>query len=240
MRLLKECRFLAGLIMAFPVLALSCQVRANTTDSIATPLKVSILGDSYSTFEGWVPEGYDIWYRTVPPKGRDTDVTKVEQTWWKKYIDQKGYILEANNSFSGATVCNTGYDGNDYSAKSFVNRTGLLGNPDLIFVFGGTNDSWAGSPLGEYVWDDWTPEQAYSYRPALAQMTYNLINSYPNARIVFLINDGIDEEVKNSTKKVCDHYNVQYIQLEGIEKKTGHPDERGMQQIVEQIIEAGL
>ena len=42
-----------------------------------------------------------------------------------------------------------------------------LGDPDIILVFGGTNDSWAGSPIGEYVWADWTDEQLYSFRPAM-------------------------------------------------------------------------
>lgn len=197
--------------------------------------KVSVLGDSYSTFEGWIPEGYIAWYKPVVPAGRQTDVTTPEETWWKILIDENGYQLETNNSYSGSTICNTGYEGNDYSDRSFINRVDLLGNPDIIYVFGGTNDSWAGSPIGEYIWEDWTPEQLYSYRPATAYLMSSLKEKYPEAEIVVLINDEISDDVKESTAEICRHYGVPFIQLEGIEKMTGHPDRKGMRQIVEQI-----
>jgi hypothetical protein len=47
--------------------------------------KVSILGDSYSTFQGVNPEGYNPFY----PNDRN-DVTEVSQTWWDLYIKGKG------------------------------------------------------------------------------------------------------------------------------------------------------
>ena len=39
---------------------------------------VAVLGDSYSTFEGFIPKGYATWYTTAVQKA--TDVNKVEQT----------------------------------------------------------------------------------------------------------------------------------------------------------------
>lgn len=207
---------------------------------VQTPKKVSILGDSYSTFEGWVTSPKFIsWYKPVPKPGRDTDVTDVNQTWWKIFIDRNGYELEKNNSYSGATICNTGYGKNDYTDRSFITRLVDLGNPDIIFIFGGTNDSWADSPIGEYVWSGWSKKQLYSYRPATAYMLSHLKEQHPDAQIVFLINDMLKPEIVESTKKICDHYGVKYIELEGIEKKSDHPDSRGMVQIVEQI-EASL
>lgn len=200
-----------------------------------TPLKVSVLGDSYSTFEGWIPEGYIAWYKPVPKPGRPTDVTDVEQTWWKKLIEESGYELEVNDSYSGATVCNTGYSGADYSDRSFVNRTDRLGNPDIILVFGGTNDAWANSPLGDYVWSGWTDRQLYSYRPAAAKMLDSLQTLHPDAEIVVIINDDINDDIKNSTREICEHYGVEYVQLEGIEKMSQHPSAKGMQSIVEQV-----
>lgn len=213
---------------------------ATPTTSSATPpdsttLRVSVLGDSYSTFEGWIPQGYIAWYKPVPKPGRPTDVTDVDQTWWKMYIDDNGYVLDTNNSYSGSTVCNTGYEGADYSDRSFVNRTSLLGNPDIIFVFGGTNDDWAGVPLGEYVWSDWQPSQLYSFRPAAARMASELISEYPNAHIVFVINDAISAPVKESTVEICRHYDLPYVMLEDVDKMSGHPSSVGMRQIADQI-----
>lgn len=66
---------------------------------------VAVLGDSYSTFEGFIPKGYATWYSpTTPPE--TIDVNKVEQTWWWQVIKEGGYKMGNINSYSGATICN--------------------------------------------------------------------------------------------------------------------------------------
>ena len=96
---------------------------------------VSILGDSYSTFEGYLqPDTNSIWYYTIPR--HKTDVVSVRQTWWHQFIKENDYRLCVNNSFSGATICNTGYRQADYSDRSFITRMDELGCPDVIFIFG--------------------------------------------------------------------------------------------------------
>ena len=60
-----------------------------TTVSVsAQTKKVSILGDSYSTFQGVIPAHYAPFY----PNDKN-DCTKVEQTLWDLYIKAKGYVL---------------------------------------------------------------------------------------------------------------------------------------------------
>lgn len=195
---------------------------------------VSILGDSYSTFEACVlPDTNHVWY--YEKSQSKNDVHKVADTWWWKLISEDGLRLCKNNSFSGSTICNTGYNGNDYSHFSFVKRMRDLGSPDLIYIFGGTNDSWANSPVGDFKYADWTKEDLYSFRPATAYMLANMINFYPGAEIVFLINNDLSEAVTESIKTICDHYGVEYIQLVAIDRIEGHPSIKGMQQIVDQI-----
>lgn len=150
--------------------------------------KVSILGDSYSTFQGENPEGYAPFY----PNDRN-DVTEVAQTWWSLYIKAMGYALDKNNSWGGTTICNTGYGQRDVIANSFNARVGLLGNPDIIFLFGGTNDAWANSPIGEYQYSDWTDEDCKAYRPALACLLDKLHTLYPNAEIYSILNSELRE-----------------------------------------------
>ncbi len=68
--------------------------------SFAQSLKsISILGDSYSTFEGYLqPDTNSIWYYVSPRQ--QTDVTSVKkQTWWHKFIKENNYRLCVNNSF---------------------------------------------------------------------------------------------------------------------------------------------
>ena len=195
--------------------------------------KVSILGDSYSTFSGHNPEGYAPFY----PNDRN-DVTEVEQTWWSLYIAAKGYQLEKNDSWGGTTVCNTGYGGMDSSASAFTARVDRLGNPDIIFVFGGTNDAWANSPVGEYKFSDWTKEDCKSFRPALACLLDSLKKQYPDAQIYSILNSELREEINESSRVVCKHYGIQLIELHDIEKQNGHPSISGMKSICDQLIEA--
>ena len=195
---------------------------------------VSILGDSYSTYEGYVtPVTNEVWYYAKP--GQKTDVESVKQTWWHRLICEMNYRLCINNSYSGSTICYSGYDGNDYSARSFLNRMDNLGCPDIIFIFGATNDSWANSPLGEYKYGDFTFGDYYYYRPALSAMLFHMQQRYPNVKLYFLLNDGLRDEISQSTKVICQHYNVKCITLKDIDKVNGHPTIKGHCQIAQQV-----
>ena len=196
--------------------------------------RVAILGDSYSTFEGAIPEGNAIWYfKHNNPK--HTDVNRVEQTWWSLLIQHKGWLLEKNNSYSGSTICNTGYDKKDYTERSFTTRMYDLGNPDIIFIFGATNDSWAHSPIGQFKYEDITKDDLWSFRPAMAYMLDWMTKNYATSDIYFLLNDGLSKEVTESSKLICEHYGVKCIALNGIHKMAGHPSVKGMQQIADQV-----
>ena len=187
-----------------------------TVAASAQTKKVSILGDSYSTFKGVGPSHYAPFY----PNDRN-DVVEVEQTWWSLYIKAKGYQLEKNDSWGGTTICGTGYGRMDSSRNNFISRVDSLGNPDIIFVFGGTNDAWANSPVGEYQYADWTKDDCKNFRPALACLFDMLKKRYPQATIYS-----------------CKHYNVQLIELHDIEKQNGHPSINGMKSICAQLLEA--
>jgi hypothetical protein len=117
---------------------------AGGRDKALSAKSVSILGDSYSTFEGYLtPDTNSIFYFARPDTAI-TDVASATQTWWYMFIKENGYRLCVNNSFSGATISFHGYSHRDYSDRSFVTRLTNLGCPDIIFVFGATNDCWAG------------------------------------------------------------------------------------------------
>lgn len=201
---------------------------------------ISILGDSYSTFQGYLqPDTNAVWYWDNV-EAMNTDVHHVRETWWHQFIKKNGYRLCVNNSFSGSTICYSGYktvgpDFTDYSDRAFVTRLDKLGCPDIIFVFGGTNDSWAGSPIGEYKYSGWSREDLFSFRPAMACMLEKMIDHYPNVKIYFLLNDDLREEIDESVKAICSHYEVDLIELVDIHKINGHPSVKGMRQICEQI-----
>ena len=195
------------------------------------PAKVSILGDSYSTFQNHVvPDTNYVWYFADANEPDRTDVATVDDTWWMRFITRSGLQLEQNNSFSGATVCNLGYEGNDYSDRSFIRRMDSLGKPDLILVFGATNDCWAKVPLGKKGSDD-----LYTFIPAMDKMLRELPSLYPDARIVFMLNDEIQGDMRKAIIELCRDNNTACLQLQNISKRQGHPDKAGMLQISDQL-----
>lgn len=192
----------------------------------------SVLGDSYSTFKGYMPEGYANYY-----PDHSKDVKSLEQTWWKLLETKMGWKLDTNNSWSGSTICTTGYSGNDYTHEAFVTRTALLGHPDVILILGGTNDAWADSPIGEYKYDDITVKDLKSFRPAMACMLQKLAERYPESKIVFILNYNLKAEVDESVNTICTHYGVPVIELDSFDMENGHPTVKGMEQIAGQIAE---
>jgi len=197
---------------------------------------VSILGDSYSTFQGYLePDTNYVWYFDGTPRTQ-TDVTSVTQTWWHQLISAKGWRLLKNNSFSGSTICNTGYRQEDVTRNSFLARMDNLGGaPDIIYIFGGTNDAWANSPIGEYKYERWTRQDLYSFRPAMAYMLHHMTLRYLNTQIIFILNSELKEEVNASVREICKHYGVKLVELHDIDKKGGHPSIAGMKAIADQL-----
>ena len=195
--------------------------------------KISILGDSYSTFKGYEKEEYDYWYPN-PEQG----VVNVEETWWHMLCAEMDLELVNNCSYSGSTVCNTGYGGEDSSYSSFITR---LDNDlrdcksDIIIIFGGTNDFWAGSPVGEIKLEDFTSQDLKSFAPAFYYMIKKIIEYNKDTKIYNVINDEIPKYLTSIMEEVCDKYSINTISLTDIDKINGHPTKKGMYQIKEQI-----
>lgn len=207
------------------------------TLSAQTKQRISVLGDSYSTFEGYIPEGNEPWYFQKIDTSR-SDVLSVRQTWWWQLIKDGGYLLEKNESYSGATISYTGYNDDDYSPRSFITRLPRVGSPDILLIFGCTNDSWAGVKTGQYQYSDFKRGDLYFYRPALAKLLEETISRYPNVDVYFIINSELRRDITESTIEICKHYGIKYIQLENIEKRWGHPTAKGMKAIATQVSKA--
>ena len=106
--------------------------------------RISVLGDSISTFAGCTAEGNRVYYQ--PPQTHLTGVESLSQTWWMRVIEGVGGRLCANASYSGSMV-----QGNGFPAAEQPGRAEqLLGSngkaPDAVLVFMGVNDYGWGSP----------------------------------------------------------------------------------------------
>ena len=96
---------------------------------------VSILGDSISTYKGYVPDGYSCFY-PYPT----ADLADVNQTWWMQVINQLGMKLLKNNSYSG--TCVSEGTGSNSTVQDSRLKELLFGTetPDIIIIFMGSND----------------------------------------------------------------------------------------------------
>lgn len=219
----------------------SCVKPEDPTD-VPTEIHFSILGDSYSSFEGYVdPETNDCWHY------EDIGVTDVSQMWWHKVATTMEWSMEQNNSFSGSLICNfSDFEGGSYYGRhSFLKRMNDLGNPDVIFILGGTNDVWQDAPFGDFVYSDWTEEQLCYFRPSLACLLDNVKRQHPDAKIYFLLETspcpgGISEETRlnlvESVHRITNHYDIECIDLD-IHKDWWHPDVQGQDDIARQTLE---
>ena len=210
--------------------------------NVRKPVKnIMIFGDSYSTFAGYIPQGYAVYY-----SGNDrpeTDVRHVEETWWHKVCTDLSLNLIRNDSWSGSTLCNTGYNGDCSRTNSFIFRMETLeaenffreNEIDTVFVFGCTNDSWANAPLGEIKFGDYSKEELFSVCPAIGYFISRLKEILPEAHIIFLINTDLKPQIGEAVKAASEHYGTSYIPLEYIDKRCGHPTIQGMKDIAEQV-----
>ena len=222
------------------LLALALLLSSCTKPNDPKEIHFSILGDSFSTFEGYVtPDTNDVWYY------ERIGVTSVEQMWWHKMASEMEWILDKNNSFSGSLICNFwGFNaGLYYKPHSFINRMDNLGDPDVIFIQGGTNDVWNGAYHGEFVYSDWTEEDLEYYRPALAYMFDSMKRLYPKAKLYFMIDmglcdyDAVARTFVEDALKIAYHYNIDCIKLYDIHKSWSHPDAEGQEDIARQVLE---
>lgn len=146
--------------------------------------KLSIMGDSLSTFDGWIPPEYVVFY---PFNG---DVASVEETWWMSLISDTGMELCGNGSSSGSTCVgdSTAIDNPEYGCSGYRIQ-GLTGDhgeyPDIILVYMGTNDLLKGAPLGGNDGTESVGEGMITdFSDAYCLILDKLASAYPAAQII--------------------------------------------------------
>ena len=221
---------------------------------------VSILGDSISTFAGYIPEADGVNLAHRPRYPQDNLLTEVNDTWWMKLINTLGAKLGVNDSWAGSTVSNF----RDHNEKDFgpdaamasvtrIRNLGENGTPDLIVFFGGTND--AGKMIEKGRFDpsyglDLSAVKWDSFADAYSQTILRLKHFYPNAQIIAIspsISGGYYDNARLSefadlALDICLHYNIKCadIRLSGLTfdmlPDKLHPNAEGMECIYKSVL----
>ena len=144
---------------------------------------MSILGDSISTFQGWIPSGYATYYPHSP-------LTSVESMWWYKVASELGLSIGSNCSWSGSVICGSSASTSSAEIGSSTKRISdlaLNGTPDIIVIYIGINDFQTAkhTPVGIYTSRDlWLDDGTYNtFSEAYGIMLSKVLKAYPMAKV---------------------------------------------------------
>lgn len=142
---------------------------------------VSILGDSISTYHGFNPKGYAVFY-DEEEQNRNR-LKSVYDTWWAKVNQALQAYLCINNSFSGSMV-----SGNSFPAGNCRERIMHLQDgdctPDLILIYMGFNDFGYGVPISCAPQSNDGRINLMYFEDAYHQMLTGVRYFYPNSKII--------------------------------------------------------
>ena len=111
---------------------------------------ISIIGDSISSFysssselNSYYTGTNEFYYPTY-----SSTVKTVDKTWWAMLANSLGAKIGVNNSLSGSVL--TGSNNQAGMSDARINTLGENGNPDMIFIFMGTNDNASGVSANDF------------------------------------------------------------------------------------------
>lgn len=161
--------------------------------------KIAIVGDSISTYQGWLPSNVPGFvgtaYATYYPHG---NVDRVEKTWWYQMAENLGLdpaTAIANTSWSGGVVCGDSTsttDGKPSCSTKRISDIAIRGFvPDIIIIFISCNDwyqcglSGYNTTLGDWTIKDPIPAEGtvFKFRNAYALMLAKIRQTYPLSRV---------------------------------------------------------
>ena len=120
-------------------------IKALYSNDVSNPYvgkKIAFIGDSISTYQGIIPDGYSCFYPY--PTG---DTNDFNQTWWMQTINKLGAYLFVNNSYSGSCVAVGATSGTNTDIR--LSTTVIqYDKPDIIIIYMGSNDA-ASSSISE-------------------------------------------------------------------------------------------
>ncbi len=140
---------------------------------------LSVLGDSISTFAGYIRE--DVPAERIYYHGDNAGVTNVHKMWWQIACDRLGYERNCINAYGGLRVTDTLSDPNNGMTRAEVLDNGT--EPDIIIVYLGVNDFNGAVQLGLYEGRGAIPVSVNEFSTAYARMLSDIQSRYKLAKI---------------------------------------------------------
>ena len=173
-----------------------CSVRI---DDRKTPQSntISIFGDGISAYEGTISASKSLYAyknstRLFAYPASSSDITSVNDMWWKILVNEMNYALISNESISntrvtwdGKTTDNFYNNGEDYYMAGYT-RINRIGNASKIIVFAGLSDIITESvPMVDK--NTFTYGVVDNFADAYYTMLTRIKINYPNSKIICVI-----------------------------------------------------
>lgn len=217
--------------------------------------RISILGDSISTFAGSNPDYCNVFYDEN--RKMQAGIYTIEDTWWAQVARWFGAEILVNNSYSGSRVSGSGQFAGNSDLRIHDLGCGMT-LPDAILIYMGINDYGNGIPLN--IEDGYIIENAQKcFRQSYELMLWKVKRTYPNTEVycatlcpagiggqdIFPYNiygipfDAYNEVIRESAEKYG--FSAVDLRAQGIcyDSIDGtHPSALGMRQLAEGWIHA--
>ena len=214
---------------------------------------VSFLGDSITTFAAEAGTGSGNKYagpscKTNYPNNRVrypySDVLNVEETWWMRVLKNYSWKLGINESWAGSSIAWNGSETTTSGENIYIGSQHRIdhlaenGTPDIIIVFGGTNDINhinGTAALGTldtedptaYTSEDLAALDVESFYAAARTLILRLQYTYPEAQLLFVLPYYCTNNYQSTTPYTvkqyndvlidcCDYLGVPYVDLRKI------------------------
>ena len=136
---------------------------------------ISLLGDSITTYEGFNPAFYPVYYEQDVLLA--TGVLDVEDTWWAQVLDELDAELLVNNSWSGSRVSGSAFPAGCSPERTHSLHRGEL-KPEQILIYMGLNDFGMGvTPHSE------NEDDLFTFYGAYTAMLRQLKDAYLGAEL---------------------------------------------------------
>ena len=177
--------------------------------------KITLIGDSISTFSSWVPEGYVSYY----PQGV---IDSVEKTYWNILCSILSASIQ-NLSYAGSSVTNQVFpEYNLFKRVPFVNC-----DSSLIIIALGVNDTEKEDVVGEYDYNkdiESYNESIFTEAYIKAVRTLMLLHPKTDILLVAMAPEGSMPNRTAAIKKIAEHYGLMFFDARTCYGGGHHPD----------------
>ena len=214
-------------------LAIAIATMMLMTPFAITNSRISVIGDSYSTFDETGTYSEEFYY---PFHSKGNDVTEKSQTWWEVLARKAGMTVIGVDAYSGSSITEREGD----NTPSMVSRIKAAPekHADVISLMGGLNDAWQEVEIGPTDPKYAAESECNKFAPALRYALKLLKENNPNSKIIYslIVYDRSVEAYQKAAETICKEENVIFVPISGMKCVSYHPTVKGMEQIADALL----